>query len=179
MRVLDASGAEVPVDGRTQGEIVLSGNTLLAGYYRDEAATEAAFAGGGFRTGDLAVRHPGGDVELRDRAKDVIITGGENVSSLEVEAVLHLHPQVLLAAVVARPDPKWGEVPMAFIEPKPAASPDPADLERFCRARLPGFKIPRAWAFGELPKTATGKIQKFLLRQRAAEAAAPREDGTR
>jgi len=171
LHLLDEDGVEVPADGRTVGEIVLSGNTLLAGYYRDPEATEAAFTGGGFHTGDLAVRYPEGEVEIRDRSKDVIITGGENVSSLEIESVLHRHPQVLLVAVVARPDPKWGEVPMAFVEVKPGAMPDPADLELFCRDHLPGFKIPRAWAFEELPKTATGKIQKFVLRKRAGEAA--------
>ncbi len=154
------------------GEIVLRGNTLTAGYYRDAEATEAAFEGGVFHTGDLAVVHPNGDIEIRDRAKDVIITGGENVSSLEIEAALHRHPDIVLAAVVARPHQKWGETPMAFIEARDDAVLDPAALVEFCGAHLAGFKIPRAWAFGELPKTATGKIQKFLLRDRARTEAA-------
>lgn len=177
VRVVGKDGGDVPADGATVGEIVLSGNTLLAGYYRDAEATEAAFAGGVFHTGDLAVVHPGGDIEIRDRAKDVIITGGENVSSLEIESALHRHPDVLLAAVVARPDRKWGETPMAFIEAKAGTDPDPRALEAFCRDHIAGFKVPRAWVFGELPKTATGKIQKYLLRERArAEAAAETAD---
>ncbi|EAU43089.1 acyl-CoA synthase [Fulvimarina pelagi HTCC2506] len=172
IRVVNDEGAEVPADGTTVGEIVLTGNTLLAGYYRNPDETEKAFAGGGFHTGDLAVRHPDGHIEIKDRAKDVIITGGENVSSLEVEDVLSKHPDVAIAAVVAKPDEKWGEIPMAFIEAKSGTSPQPETLETFCREHLPGFKIPRAWAFCELPKTATGKIQKYVLREQAAEKAA-------
>ncbi|MFY7959725.1 MAG: AMP-binding enzyme [Elsteraceae bacterium] len=139
----------------------------MAGYYRDEAATEAAFRGGLFRTGDLAVMHPDGRMEIKDRAKDVIISGGENISSLEVESVLHQHPAVLLAAVVAAPDEKWGEIPCAFIEVKPGASVTAEELFAFCRERLAGYKTPRRILFRELPKTATGKIQKFILREEA------------
>ncbi|MEN3792520.1 AMP-binding protein [Fulvimarina sp. MAC3] len=167
IRVKNDAGEEVPADGATVGEIVLTGNTLLAGYYRNPEETEKAFSGGGFHTGDLAVRHPDGHIEIKDRAKDVIITGGENVSSLEVENVLSKHPDVAIAAVVARSDEKWGEIPMAFIEAKAGTSPEPAALKAFCRDHLPGFKIPRAWAFCELPKTATGKIQKYVLREEA------------
>ncbi|RFC66380.1 acyl-CoA synthase [Fulvimarina endophytica] len=171
IRVVDETGRDVPRDGKTVGEIVLAGNTLLAGYYRDAEETEKAFAGGGFRTGDLAAHHPDGHIEIKDRAKDVIITGGENVSSLEIESVLSRHPGVAIAAVVARPDEKWGEVPMAFIEAKSGRPIDTAELEAFCRQHLAGFKMPRAWAFGELPKTATGKIQKYQLRAAASRGA--------
>jgi fatty-acyl-CoA synthase len=137
----------------------------MAGYLKDEAATAAAFADGAFRTGDLAVMHADGYIEIKDRAKDIIISGGENISSLEIETVLYRHPAVLLAAVVAAPDPKWGEVPCAFIELKPGVAPPRADdLTAFCRERLAGFKVPKRFVFRELPKTATGKIQKFALR---------------
>jgi fatty-acyl-CoA synthase len=163
-RVRDETGAAVPPGGC--GEIVLAGNTVMAGYFRDPEATEAAFAGGGLRTGDIARLHPDGQIEITDRAKDVIISGGENISSLEVEAVLHKHPAVLIAAVVAAPDPKWGEIPCAFIELRPGAQGDAAALEAFCRARLSGFKRPRRFVFGPLPKTATGKIRKVALRAR-------------
>jgi fatty-acyl-CoA synthase len=165
VRVAGEGGRDVPGDAATLGEILLRGNNLMAGYLKDERATEAAFAGGEFRTGDLAVRHPDGYIEIKDRAKDIIISGGENISSLEVETVLHRHPAVLLAAVVAAPDAKWGEVPCAFIELKAGASaPPPEELTSFCRERLAGFKVPRRFVFRELPKTATGKIQKFALR---------------
>ena len=166
-RVVDEQGRDVPADGRTMGEIVLAGNTIMAGYYRNAEATEAAFRGGLFRSGDLAVMHPDGQIEIRDRAKDIIISGGENVSSLEVETVLHRHPDVLLAAVVAAPDEKWGETPWAFVEVKEGRPLSEADLDAFCRAHLAGFKRPRRYVFGELPRTATGKIQKFLLRETA------------
>ncbi len=171
--VVDDSGDDVAWDGVTPGEIALRGNTLMAGYHRDPAATEAAFAGGQFRTGDLAVRHPNGEIEIRDRAKDVIISGGENISSLEVENVLHLHPAVLLAAVVAAPDPKWGEIPCAFLELKPGHHVTADDMRSFCRAQLAGFKLPRRFVFGTLPRTATGKIQKFRLRDVARSGDAP------
>ncbi|MDB5659696.1 MAG: acyl-CoA synthase [Cypionkella sp.] len=167
--VVNDSGEEVPWDGVTSGEIALRGNTLMAGYHRDPSATEAAFAGGHFRTGDLAVRHPNGELEIRDRAKDVIISGGENISSLEVENILHQHPGVLFAAVVAAPDPKWGEIPCAFIELKPGHQVTAEDMRSFCRAHLAGFKLPRRFVFGALPRTATGKIQKFLLRKLARD----------
>jgi len=137
----------------------------MAGYYRDEAATEAAFAGGWFHTGDLAVRHPNGQVEIRDRAKDIIISGGENIASLEIESVLQTHPAVLFAAVVPMPDEKWGEVPCAFIELKAGAQPVADEhLRAFCRERLAHFKVPRRFVYAALPRTGSGKIQKFLLR---------------
>jgi fatty-acyl-CoA synthase len=165
VRIVDGSGQEVASDGASMGEIVLRGNTLMAGYYHDEAATEAAFAGDELHTGDLAVRHPNGHIEIKDRSKDIIISGGENISSLEIESALHQHPAVLIAAVVAVPDPKWGEVPCACIELKPGIpSPSVDELVGFCRERLAGFKIPKRFVFRELPKTATGKIQKFALR---------------
>lgn len=168
-RVVDEQGADVPADGATLGEIVLRGNTVMAGYFRDPEATEEAFRGGVFHTGDLAVMHPDGQIEIRDRAKDIIITGGENVSSLEIENLLHRHPDVLLAAVVAAPDPKWGETPWAFVEAREGRAPTAEMLDTFCRDHLAGFKRPRRYVFGTLPRTATGKIQKFVLRHRAAE----------
>ncbi|MBL0406005.1 AMP-binding protein [Microvirga aerilata] len=164
VRVVDPQGADVPSDGVSGGEIMLCGNTLMAGYYGDEAATDKAFSGGEFHTGDLAVRHPDGYVEIKDRSKDIIISGGENISSLEIESVLHQHPAVLLAAVVAAPDDKWGEIPCAFIELKDGMTSTPEDLTAFCRTRLAGFKIPRKFVFRSIPKTATGKVQKFQLR---------------
>ena len=168
VRVVGERMIDVPQNGVTLGEVILRGNTVMAGYCKDEAVTEAAFSDGWFHTGDLAVRHRDGSLELKDRSKDIIISGGENISSLEVESVLHQHPDVLLAAVVAAPDPKWGEIPFAFIELRVGRSADAEALRLFCRERLAGFKVPRRFAFRELPKTATGKIQKFLLRQEAA-----------
>ncbi len=164
-RVVDDTGVDVPADGQTMGEIVLAGNTVMAGYYGNPEETEEAFRGGVFHTGDLAVMHSDGQIEIRDRAKDIIISGGENVSSLEVETVLYRHPDVLLAAVVAAPDPKWGEVPYAFIELKDGSSLEADALDSFCREHLAGFKRPKYFAFGPLPRTATGKIQKFILRE--------------
>lgn len=169
LHVLDQEGRQVAGDGETVGEICLCGNTLMQGYYRDPSATEHAFDGGLFHTGDLAVVHPNGDIEIKDRSKDVIISGGENISSLEVESVLHQHPAVLMAAVVAAPDPKWGEIPVAFIETRAGMSVAPDELVAFCRGRMAGFKLPRRIFFQELPKTTTGKIQKFLLRGIAAD----------
>lgn len=169
VHVTGADGEQVPHDGETIGEIALRGNTLMAGYYRDAEATGHAFAGGMFHTGDLAVVHAGGEIEIKDRSKDVIISGGENISSLEIESVLHQHPGVLMAAVVAAPDPKWGEIPVAFIETRNGSNLSADDLRRFCRERMAGFKLPRKFLFQELPKTATGKIQKFLLRDVARE----------
>ncbi|MFN3614991.1 MAG: AMP-binding protein [Rubrimonas sp.] len=166
-RVLGPDGAEVAPDGGTVGEIALAGNTVMAGYYRDPEATERAFAGGVFRSGDVAVTHPDGQIEIRDRAKDIIITGGENVSSIEIETVLHRHPAVLLAAVVAAPDPKWGETPWAFVELRSGATVTAEELDALCRQGLAGFKRPRRYVFGPLPRTGTGKIQKFLLREQA------------
>ncbi|MDQ4135251.1 MAG: AMP-binding protein, partial [Pseudomonadota bacterium] len=169
VRVIGDDGRDVARDASTLGEIALRGNTLMAGYLKDPAATEAAFTDGEFHTGDLAVVHPDGYIEIKDRAKDIIISGGENISSLEIETVLHRHPAVLLAAVVAAPDPKWGEVPCAFIELKPGIEePRPEELTAFCRERLAGFKVPKRFVFRELPKTATGKIQKFALRSELA-----------
>lgn len=168
IRLLDPeSGREVPADGATMGEIVIRGNTVMKGYHRDPAATDKAFAGGYFHSGDLAVQHRDGYVEVKDRLKDVIISGGENVSSIEIESRLYKHPAVALAAVVATPDPKWGEVPCAFVELKPGAAAEEAEVIAFCRESLAGFKTPKKVVFGELPKTSTGKIQKFLLREQA------------
>jgi fatty-acyl-CoA synthase len=168
IRIVDPeTGEDQPADSQSAGEILLRGNTLMAGYHKDPEATEAAFADGWFHTGDIAVREPDGVMRITDRAKDVIISGGENISSLEVESLLHRHPAVMLAAVVAMPSEKWGETPCAFIELKPGAQVDADELMTFCRSHLAGFKIPRKFVFDELPKTATGKIQKFVLREEA------------
>ncbi len=175
VRVVDEAGRNVPADGETMGEIVLAGNTVMAGYFKNAEATDAAFKDGVFHSGDIAVMHPDGQIEIRDRLKDVIITGGENVSSLEIEKTLHSHPGVRLAAVVAAPHPKWGETPWAFVETKATDSVTEETLERFCRDHLSGFKRPKRFIFGELPKTATGKIQKFMLREVARDMA-NRED---
>jgi fatty-acyl-CoA synthase len=163
---------EVPADGETMGEIMFRGNVTMKGYLKNPGATDEAFRGGWFHSGDLAVRHPDGYIKIRDRSKDVIISGGENISSQEVEDVLHGHPAVMLAAVVAQPDPKWGETPCAFVELKEGASASAEELIEFCRARMARFKAPKAVIFGPLPRTSTGKIQKFLLRERAKSAAA-------
>ncbi len=162
----------VPQDGETMGEIFFRGNILMKGYLKNPAATAEAFSGGWFHTGDLAVVHPDGYVEIKDRSKDVIISGGENISSIEVEDALHRHPAVMAAAVVAQPDPKWGEVPCAFVELKPGASLTPEDLIEHCRTLLARFKVPKRVVFGPLPKTSTGKIQKFMLRQQIKSAGA-------
>lgn len=161
------TGATPPADGKAMGEILIRGNTVMKGYHKDADASAKAFAGGYFHSGDIAVQHPNGYVEIKDRLKDVIISGGENVSSIEIESRLFKHPAVALAAVVAKPDPKWGEVPCAFIELKAGAVATEADLISFCRESLAGFKTPKRIIFGELPKTSTGKIQKFLLREQA------------
>ncbi len=163
---------EVPADGETIGEIMFRGNITMKGYLKNPAATQEAFRGGWFHSGDLAVKHRDGYIKIRDRSKDVIISGGENISSQEVEDVLHGHPAVLLAAVVAQPDPKWGETPCAFVELKEGASATAEELIEFCRARMARFKAPKAVVFGPLPRTSTGKIQKFLLREKARSAAA-------
>jgi 3-(methylthio)propionyl---CoA ligase len=170
--VLDpATMAPVPADGATMGELMLRGNTVMKGYLKNPAASGEVFAGGWFHTGDLAVMHPDGYVEIKDRAKDIIISGGENISSLEVEEVLYKHPDVMEAAVVARPDEKWGETPQAFVTLKPdAGNVTEADLIAWCRTHLAHFKCPRFVTFGPLPKTSTGKIQKFELRSFAAES---------
>ena len=162
----------VPWDGETMGEIMFSGNIAMKGYLKNPIATQEAFAGGWFHSGDLAVQYPDGYIKIKDRSKDIIISGGENISSIEVEDVLYRHPDVLAAAVVARPDPKWGETPCAFIELKAGARTRPEDIVLHCKAHLAGFKVPRAVVFGELPKTSTGKIQKFELRKQAGSASA-------
>jgi fatty-acyl-CoA synthase len=158
----------VPRDGETMGEIMLRGNTVMKGYLKNPTATEAAFRGGWFHTGDLAVCHPDGYIEVKDRSKDIIISGGENISSLEVEEALYRHPKVLEAAVVARPDPKWGESPCAFVTLREGESATAEEIVAFCRDMLAHYKAPRSIVFGPLPKTSTGKIQKFVLRERAA-----------
>jgi fatty-acyl-CoA synthase len=162
------TAAPVPRDGATLGEVMLRGNTIMKGYLDNPAATDAAFAGGWYRSGDLAVWHADGYIEIKDRSKDIIISGGENISSLEVEECLYLHPQVMEAAVVARPDAKWGETPCAFVTLKAGTAPiDAAEIIAWCRGHLAPFKVPKTVVFGPLPKTATGKIQKFALRARA------------
>ncbi len=160
----------VPRDGRTMGEVMLRGNTIMKGYLANPRATEAAFREGWYHTGDLAVWHPDGYIEVKDRSKDVINSGGENISSLEVEECLYRHPSVMEAAVVARPDEKWGETPCAFVTVKPGASETSAEaIIAFCRENLAHYKVPRTVVFGELPKTSTGKIQKFVLREQASK----------
>jgi len=163
---------EVPADGQTMGEIMFRGNITMKGYLKNEAATREAFAGGWFHTGDLAVIHPDGYIKIKDRSKDIIISGGENISSIEVEDVLYRHPAVMAAAVVAKPDPKWGETPCAFIETRPGVEVTAQDIIAHCKLHLAGFKVPKAVVFGELPKTSTGKIQKFELRKLAGSAQA-------
>ena len=158
----------VPMDGETMGEVMLSGNTLMKGYLKNDDATDEAFAGGIYHSGDIAVWHPDGYIEVKDRSKDIIISGGENISSLEIEEVLYKHPQIMEAAVVARPDEKWGETPCAFVTMTPDGAGITADdVIAYCRENMAGFKTPKTIVFGELPKTSTGKIQKFVLRDRA------------
>jgi fatty-acyl-CoA synthase len=163
---------EVPWDGQTMGEIMFRGNVTMKGYLKNPTATAEAFAGGWFHSGDLAVMQPDGYVKIRDRSKDVIISGGENVSSLEVEDALYRHPAVVAAAVVAQPDPKWGETPCAFVELKPGATATEAELIAHCRQLLARFKAPKRIVFCELPKTSTGKIQKYVLRERVKSSTA-------
>ena len=173
MDVLDPSTMRpVPWDGETMGEIMFRGNITMKGYLKNPATTEESFRGGWFHSGDLGVIHPDGYVKIKDRSKDVIISGGENISSQEIEDVLHGHPSVMMAAVVAQPDPKWGETPCAFIELKEGASASVEDIIEFCRARMARFKAPKTVVFCVLPKTSTGKIQKFILRERAKSTAA-------
>ena len=170
-RVVDPDTMQdVPEDGVTIGELVLRSNTMMKGYLKNPAATDEAFAGGWFRTGDLAVLHPDGYAEIKDRSKDIIISGGENISSIEIEEVLYRHPQVMEAAVVARPDEKWGETPCAFVTLKPdAGGVTEAEIIAWCRDSLAHYKAPKAVVFGPLPKTSTGKVQKYALRDRAKE----------
>jgi fatty-acyl-CoA synthase len=173
MAVRDSSTlAEVPADGETMGEIMFRGNIVMKGYLKNAKATAESFAGGWFHTGDLAVLEADRYVKIKDRSKDVIISGGENISSLEVEDALYRHADVLACAVVARPDSKWGETPLAFVELKSGASVTAAELVAHCRSLLAGYKVPREIRFETIPKTATGKIQKFQLRERARSAAA-------
>jgi fatty-acyl-CoA synthase len=161
----------VPRDGQTMGEILMRGNTAMKGYLKNPRATEAAFAGGWYHTGDLAVRHPDGYLEIKDRSKDVIISGGENISSIEIEECLYTHPDVAGVAVVAVPSKRWGESPCAIVELKPSVTSPPTEDEviRYCRERLAAFKCPRHVIFETLTRTATGKLQKFRLRASATE----------
>jgi fatty-acyl-CoA synthase len=163
---------EVPRDGETIGEVMFRGNIVMKGYLKNEKATQEAFAGGWFHTGDLGVLDEHGYVIIKDRSKDIIISGGENISSVEVEDVLYRHPAVLFAAVVAKPDPKWGEVPCAFVELKEGAKATEAEIIAYCKSHMSGFKTPKAVVFGAIPKTSTGKIQKFLLRHEVQSAKA-------
>jgi fatty-acyl-CoA synthase len=165
LRVVDDAMDDVPADGETMGEVVMRGNNVMKGYFEDPEATEQAFRGGWFHSGDLGVLHPDGYIELRDRKKDIIISGGENISTIEVEHVVVKHPAVLECAVVSTPHDKWGEVPKAFVSLRPGDELSEADLIAFCREHLAHYKCPKAVAFGELPKTSTGKIQKFRLRE--------------
>ena len=172
VRVLDPETLQpVPWDGETMGEIMFRGNIAMKGYLKNPQATDDAFRGGWFHSGDLAVQYPDGYIQIKDRSKDIIISGGENISSIEVEDVLYRHPAVLAAAVVAQPDPKWGETPCAFLEIKAGAQVTEADIIAHCKQHLAGYKVPRAVVFGELPKTSTGKIQKFELRKQVSAAA--------
>src|SRR5215468_2342661 len=157
----------VPRDGETMGEVMMRGNVVMRGYLKNKKSTEAAFKGGWFHTGDLGVMHTDGYIQLKDRSKDIIISGGENISSIEVEDALYKHPAVAAAAVVAMAHEKWGETPCAFVELKPGAQANAAELIDWCRARLAHFKCPSRIVFAELPRTSTGKIQKFKLRERA------------
>jgi fatty-acyl-CoA synthase len=173
VQVLDPETMKpVTWDGETMGEIMFRGNIAMKGYLKNPEATQAAFAGGWFHSGDLAVQYPDGYIKIKDRSKDIIISGGENISSIEVEDVLYRHPDVLAAAVVAKPDVRWGETPCAFVELKVGATATAEDIVAHCKKHLAGFKVPRAVVFGELPKTSTGKIQKFELRKAAGSAAA-------
>ena len=162
----------MPADGQTMGEIMFRGNIVMKGYLKNPAATDKSFAGGWFHTGDLAVMEPDRYVKIKDRSKDVIISGGENISSIEVEDALYRHPAVLACAVVARPDPKWGESPVAYVETKPESQVSAADLIAHCKTLLAGYKVPKEIRFEAIPKTSTGKIQKFQLRERAKSSSA-------
>ncbi|MBV8170488.1 MAG: AMP-binding protein, partial [Candidatus Eremiobacteraeota bacterium] len=166
LRVVDEHMSDVSADGATMGEVVMRGNNVMKGYFNDPTATDKAFRGGWFHSGDLGVMHPDGYIELRDRAKDIIISGGENISTIEVERAVYAHPAVLEAAVVGVPDEKWGEVPKAFVTLKPGASATAEDIIAFCREKIAHFKAPKAVEFGPLPKTSTGKVQKFKLREK-------------
>jgi fatty-acyl-CoA synthase len=166
LRVVDGAMQDVPRDGQTMGEVVMRGNVVMIGYFADAQATGQAFAGGWFHSGDIGVSHPDGSIELRDRGKDIIISGGENISTIEVEQAIVSHPAVLECAVIAIPDDKWGEVPKAFVTLKNGSALSASDIIEHCRSRLARFKAPKAVEFGPLPKTSTGKVQKYLLRER-------------
>jgi len=166
VRVVDEQGRNVAMDGETLGEVIMRGNNVMKGYFEQPDATVEAFRGGWFHSGDIAVWHPDGYIELRDRKKDIIISGGENISTIEVEQAVARHPAVLECAVVAIPDEKWGERPKAFVTLKPGQNATEADIIAFCREHIAHFKCPAAVEFGELPKTSTGKVQKFVLRDR-------------
>jgi fatty-acyl-CoA synthase len=173
MTVLDPETlAETPADGQTMGEIMFRGNIVMKGYLKNPAATAKSFAGGWFHTGDLAVMESDRYVKIKDRSKDIIISGGENISSIEVEDALYRHPAVMACAVVARPDAKWGEVPLAFVELRPGASATADEIIEHCRGLLARYKVPKEIRFEAIPKTSTGKIQKFQLRERARSASA-------
>jgi fatty-acyl-CoA synthase len=159
----------VPADGQTLGEVMFRGNVVMKGYLKNPRGTAAAFAGGWFHSGDLGVKHPDGYIQLKDRSKDIIISGGENISSIEIEDALYKHPAVQAAAVVAKPDERWGETPIAFVELKPSEMVSAEEIIAWCRNSLAGYKTPRHVVFTELPKTSTGKIQKFRLREMARE----------
>jgi fatty-acyl-CoA synthase len=167
LRVVDREMHDVPADGETMGEVVMRGNNVMLGYYRNPEATAEAFSGGWFHSGDLAVMHPDGYIEVRDRAKDIVISGGENISSIEVEKALADHPAVAEAAIVAWPDEKWGEVPKAYVGLRPGMTATAEELIEWCRARLAHFKCPKHVEFTALPRTATGKVRKSELRRRA------------
>jgi len=160
----------VPADGETLGEVMFRGNVVMKGYLKNPKSTQAAFAGGWFHSGDLGVKYPDGYVQLKDRSKDIIISGGENISSIEVEDALYKHPAVQVAAVVARPDDRWGETPCAFVELRPGHSATADELIDWCRQHLARYKVPRHIIFAEVPKTSTGKIQKFRLRDMAKDS---------
>jgi fatty-acyl-CoA synthase len=157
----------VPRDGETLGEVMMRGNVVMKGYLKNRKSTGEAFAGGWFHTGDIGVMHADGYIQLKDRSKDIIISGGENISSIEVEDALYKHPAVMAVAVVAKPDDKWGETPCAFVELKVGMSATPEELTQWCRKHLAGYQVPRHVVFAEIPKTSTGKIQKFKLREMA------------
>lgn len=157
----------VKSDGKSMGEIMFQGNTIMSGYLKDKKATEEAFSGGWFRSGDLAVKHPDGYIEVKDRSKDIIISGGENISTVEVETVIYSHPAVLEVAVVARPDDHWGQTPCAFVKLKDGFNVAGEDIIKYCRDRMPRYMAPKTVIFEELPRTSTGKVQKFLLKEKA------------
>ncbi|TMC09759.1 MAG: acyl-CoA synthetase, partial [Chloroflexi bacterium] len=166
VRVVDEELKNVPADGETMGEVVMRGNVVMKGYFENPEATEQAFRGGWFHSGDVGVMHPDGVIELRDRKKDIIISGGENISTIEVEQAIASHAAVMECAVIAVPDEKWGEVPKAFVVLKPGQTATAEEIIEHVRGRIAHFKAPKSIEFGELPKTSTGKIQKFVLRDR-------------